>query len=79
MKIRKSKEHEGDFLENRNIVKPKYGLIAAMIPKTYKVGEVNPCVLILVAKLFVDSKGERKLAYHKYLEEEYSEESLNSL
>ena len=64
--------YQGEFfIENRNILKNQYGLLAAIVPDKPEVGCVNKCELILVTKLFVDSKGKIKLTMHKFFEGVY--------
>ena len=55
------------FLENRNFVRSRYGLLGALIPKSPKIGLINKCELILVTKLFVHEKGDMHLTFHRYL------------
>ena len=67
------------FLENRNFLRSKYGLLGAIIPKKPTVGNVYNCELILISKLYMDEIGNMKIKYQRYLDHGNQHDSLNTL
>ena len=77
---KKQRNFHGEFfLENRNIIKNRYGLLAAIVPNKPEVGGFNECELILVARLLANREGEIKLAMHKFLKGKACTDSLLNL
>ena len=78
--IKSDKRIKGEFfLENRNFVKSRYGLLGAVLPKTPAVGQINKCEMILITKLYIDEKGDMCLKFHRYLSHKGWKTNLKNL
>ena len=56
------------FIENRNFLRIRHGLLGVAFSKQSVTGQVNLCEIILITKLYVDEKGEMIINYLRYLE-----------
>ena len=67
------------FMENRNFLDSRYGLLGVKLPDNSTEGTMYKCELILIVKLFLDENREICVRYQKFLNKRTGHRKLESL